>query len=136
MNIQAEAVTVKRSNQLHLVPGVEEEDALWSIGDACAALYNELNYRRRSMWFTHQARKENMKAWQGDDLAAKYAPFTEASTAQQVQRRLNADWHTFLRLLKAKAEGKLRPNVKPRPPGYKKLPDGQREPFIIVRNDR
>jgi len=134
--MQAEAVTVKRSNHLRFVPGVEEEDALWSIGDACAALYNELNYRRQSMWFTHQARKENKKQWNGGDLVAKYAPIIEATIAQQVQRRLNADWYAFFRLLKARAEGKLPPNMKPRPPGYKKRPDGQRTPFIIVRNDR
>jgi len=134
--MSAQAVTLRRSNHFRLLPSEEEEMALWTIGDGCAALYNELNYRRRSMWFTHKARTENKQYWDGGDLVARYASIIEASNAQQIQRRLNADWNTFFRLLEAKAKGKLPAYVKPRPPGYKKHRDGQRRPFIIVRNDR
>lgn len=76
-----------------------------------------MNYRRRGMWFRHEANfsdPEVKKRWQCGDIVAKYASFVESSNAQQVQRRLNMDWSTFFRLRRLQAAGKLPPHMQGR----------------------
>jgi len=77
------------------------------------------------------------------DLKSAYKEFYErykvligSATAQQVLRKNDEAWKSFLRLLKLKREGKL-PQfmIKINPPGYRKRGD-KRELWAVLRKDQ
>lgn len=101
------------------------------IADACARLWNELNYRRRQSFFKGRLN------WESRDLYDKYKSVVGSATAQQVQRKNNEAWRSFFALLKLKKEGKLPPHIRRvRPPRYwKDRESGERKLLILMRCD-
>ncbi|HDI12921.1 MAG TPA: transposase, partial [Hadesarchaea archaeon] len=122
---------MKRTNTFALAPTKTQHERLLEIADACARLWNELNYRRRQSFFKGEIN------WESRDLYDKYKGTIGSATAQQVQRKNNEAWRSFFALLRLKAEGKLPPHVqKVRPPRYwKNRETGERKLLILVRCD-
>ena len=122
---------MKRTNTFALAPTEKQHRRLMEIADACARLWNELNYRRRQSFFNGGIN------WESRDLYDKYKGTIGSATAQQVQRKNNEAWRSFFALLRLKAEGKLPPHVqKVRPPRYwKNRETGERKLLILVRCD-
>ena len=104
------------------------------MADACARLYNELNYERRRQFFSGK----------GVDFKGTWSKYYEkykrilGVNAQAVMQKNNEDWSSFFSLLKLKREGKLPPHMRRvSPPGYwKDKETGRRKLIIVVRQDR
>lgn len=123
---------MKRTNTFALSPSKGQHQRLLQIADACARLWNELNYRRRQSFFRGEI------DWESRDLYDKYKGVVGSATAQQIQRKNSEAWRSFLALLRLKAEGKLPPHIrKVSPPRYwKDRESGERRLMILVRCDR
>ena len=122
---------VKRTNTFALEPTAEQYRRLFGIADACARLWNELNYRRRQSFFKGKIN------WESKDLYDRYKDIIGSATAQQIQRKNNEAWKSFFALLKLKAKGKLPPHIqKVRPPRYwKDRASGRQKLLILMRCD-
>jgi len=122
---------MKRTNTFALAPTKEQHLQLLEIADACARLWNELNYRRRRSFFKGEIN------WESKDLYDKHKGVVGSATAQQIQRKNNEAWKSFFALLRLKAEGKPPPHIRQvRPPGYwKDRESGERKLLILVRRD-
>jgi len=122
---------MKRTNTFALAPTREQQERLLEIADACARLWNELNYRRRQSFFKGEIN------WEGRDLHDKYKSVIGSATAQQIQRKNNEAWKSFFALLRLKAGGKLPPHIqKVAPPRYwKDRESGELKLLILVRCD-
>ena len=122
---------MKRTNTFALAPTEEQHQQLLEIADACARLWNELNYRRRQSFFKGKLN------WESKDLYDKYKGIIGAATAQQIQRKNSEAWKSFFALLKLKSEGKLPPHIrKVKPPSYwKDRENKKRKLLILVRCD-
>jgi putative transposase len=101
------------------------------IADACACLWNELNYRRRQSFFRGEVN------WESRDLYDKYKNVIGSATAQQIQRKNSEAWKSFFALLRLKAEGKLPLHTRRvGPPCYWKDRDSERRRLsILIRCD-
>jgi putative transposase len=124
----------RRTNVVRLLPNGAQERKLRKLADACARLYNELNYERRQQFFNGE--KVDFKGtW--DKYYEKYRGVLGVN-AQAVMQKNNEDWSSFFSLLNMKKEGKLPPHMKRvSPPGYwKDRETGKRRLIIIVRQDR
>jgi len=109
---------------------VKDSPALWELADNCARLWNELNFERRQAYI-HYKKFE----WYPKHLYKKYAPLTGSATAQQVIRKNNEAWRSFLKLKRLEKLGKLPPYIKKvTMPRYWKR-KGRRELRIIIRNN-
>jgi len=103
---------------------------LWDLADNCARLWNELNFERRQAYIHYRK-----FSWYPKHLYRKYAPLIGSATAQQIIRKNNEAWKSFLKLKKLEKLGKLPPHIrKVSMPGYWKR-KGRRELRVIVRND-
>jgi putative transposase len=91
---------MKRTNTFALAPTKKQCQQLLEIADACARLWNELNYRRRQSFFKGKIN------WERRDLYNKYKGIIGSATAQQIQRKNNEAWKSFFTLLRQKAEEK------------------------------
>ncbi|MEA1905137.1 MAG: transposase [Candidatus Hadarchaeota archaeon] len=122
---------MKRTNTFSLAPTEKQHEQLLEIADACARLWNELNYRRRQSFFKGKIN------WESRDLYDKYKGTIGSATAQQVQRKNSEAWKSFFALLKLKIKGKLPPHIqKVRPPRYwKNRSSGKRKLLILIRCD-
>lgn len=122
---------MRRTNTFALAPSKEQHQRLLEIADACARLWNELNYRRRLSFFNGEIN------WENRDLYDKYKGIVGSATAQQIQRKNNEAWRSFFALLRLKAEGKLPPHIQRiRPPCYwKDRASGKRKLLILIRRD-
>jgi len=122
---------MKRTNTFVLAPTEEQHQRLLRIADACARLWNELNYRKRQSFFKGKIN------WESKDLYDKYKCITGSATAQQIQRKNNEAWKSFFALLNLKTVGKLPPHIqKVSPPGYwKDSISGERKLMILIRCD-
>jgi len=122
---------MKRTNTFALAPTKKQHRQLLEIADACARLWNELNYRRRQSFFKGKIN------WESRDLYNKYKGIVGSATAQQIQRKNNEAWKSFFALLRQKAEGKLPPHTqKVAPPRYwKDWKKGERKLLILIRRD-
>jgi len=122
---------MKRTNTFELAPSKEQHQRLLDIADACARLWNELNYRRRQSFFKGEIN------WESRDLHDKYKGIVGSATAQQIQRKSSEAWRSFFALLRLKVEGKLPPHIqKVRPPCYwKDRKSGERKLLILIRCD-
>lgn len=122
---------MKRTNTFALAPTKEQHQRLLEIADACARLWNELNYRRRQSFFKGEIN------WESRDLYDKYKSIVGSATAQQILRKNSEAWKSFFALLRLKAKGKLPPHIqKVRPPRYWKDRDsGERKLLILIRCD-
>ncbi len=90
---------MKRTNTFALAPTKKQHRQLSEIADACARLWNELNYRRRQSFFKGKIN------WESRDLYNKYKGIVGSATAQQIQRKNNEAWKSFFALL-TKSRGK------------------------------
>jgi len=109
---------------------IEDKPTLWELADNCARLWNELNFERRQAYIHYEK-----FSWYPKHLYEKYAPLIGSATAQQIIRKNNEAWRSFLKLKRLKKEGKLPPHIKKvSMPRYWKR-NGKRELRVIVRND-
>ncbi|MGC8911953.1 MAG: hypothetical protein ACP5K8_07750 [Nitrososphaeria archaeon] len=81
---------------------VEDHPTLWELADNCAKLYNEVNFERRQAYISYKKFK-----WYPKHLYKKYAPLIGSATAQQIIKKNNEAWKSFLALKELEAEGKL-----------------------------
>jgi putative transposase len=122
---------VKRINRLRLRPTREQEKVLFSLCEMSAVLWNKVNYKRRQSFFAGEI------DW---DTRSEYEEFKRilgSATAQQVIRKNDEAWKSFLKLLRLKQKGKLPEHVrKVSPPRYwKDRLTGKRKLMTVIRND-
>jgi transposase len=109
---------------------VEVCPALRELADNCAKLWNEINFERRQAYIHFKK-----FSWYPKHLYAKYAPLIGSATAQQIIKKNNEAWRSFLTLKRLKAEGRLPKHItRISMPRYWKK-NGRRELKIIVRSD-
>jgi putative transposase len=124
----------KRTNVVRLLPNGAQERKLRKLADACARLWNEVNYERRQQFFNHQ-RVDFRGTWV--KYYEKYKGILGVN-AQAVLQKNNEAWSSFFSLLRLKKEGKLPPYMNHiSPPGYwKDKETGRRKLIIVIRQDR
>jgi len=124
----------KRTNVVRLLPNGAQERRLRRLADACARLWNEVNYERRQQFFNHQ-RVDFKGTW--IKYYEKYKKILSVN-AQAVLQKNNEAWSSFFSLLNMKREGKLPPFMRRvSPPGYwKDSVTKQRRLILLVRQDR
>ena len=123
-----------RTNVVRLLPNGYQERRLRRLADACARLWNEVNYERRQQFFNHQ-HVDFKGTW--NKYYEKYKKILSVN-AQAVMQKSNEAWNSFFSLLKLKKEGKLPPYMNHiSPPGYwKDGRTGRRRLILVVRQDR
>lgn len=118
---------MKRTNTFALAPTEKQHMQLLEIADACARLWNELNYRRRQSFFKGKIN------WESKDLYDKYKNIIGSATAQQIQRKNNEAWKSLFALLRLKAESRLPSHIqKVRPPRYWKNRESEKRKLLIL----
>jgi putative transposase len=124
----------RRTNVVRLLPNGAQERRLRRLADACARLWNELNYERRQQFFNHQ-RVDFKGTWV--KYYGKYKNVLGVN-AQAVLQKSNEAWNAFFSLLRLKKQGKLPPYMNHiSPPGYwKDEVTKQRRLILLVRQDR
>ncbi len=126
--------TNRRTNVVRLLPNGFQERRLRRLADACARLWNELNYERRQQFFSGK----------GIDFRGTWSKYYEkykgilGVNAQAVMQKNNEAWSSFFSLLKLRREGKLPPFMRRiTPPGYwKDEATGRRRLILVIRQDR
>jgi len=114
----------KRTNVVRLLPNGAQERRLRRLADACARLWNEVNYERRQQFFNHQ-RVDFKGTW--IKYYEKYKKILSVN-AQAVLQKNNEAWSSFFSLLNMKREGKLPPFMRRvSSPGYWKDKETGRE---------
>jgi putative transposase len=123
-----------RTNVVRLLPNGFQEGRLRRLADACARLWNEVNYERRQQFFNHQ-RVDFRGTW--SKYYEKYKGLLGVN-AQAVLQKNNEAWNSFFTLLKLRSEGELPPFMRRvSPPGYwKGRETGKRKLILVVRQDR
>jgi putative transposase len=124
----------RRTNVVRLLPNGAQERRLRRLADACARLWNELNYERRQQFFSGK----------GIDFRGTWSKYYEkyknvlGVNAQAVMQKNNEAWSSFFSLLKLRSEGELPPFMRRvSPPGYwKDEATGRRRLILVVRQDR
>jgi putative transposase len=124
----------RRTNVVRLLPNGAQERRLRRLADACARLWNELNYERRQQFFSGK----------GIDFRGTWSKYYEkykgilGVNAQAVLQKSNEAWNSFFSLLRLKKENKLPPFMKQvSPPGYwKDSVAKHRRLILLVRQDR
>lgn len=97
---------MKRTNTFKLDPSPREEEYLFELAENCAKLWNVLNYRRRRSFFDGEI------DWSSSELYDKYKGRIGSATAQQVIRKNDEAWPSFLALLKQKKNNRLPPHIR------------------------
>jgi putative transposase len=123
-----------RTNVVRLLPNGFQEGRLRRLADACARLWNEVNYERRRQFF-QQHLVDFKSTW--DKYYEKYKKILSVN-AQAVLQKSNEAWSSFFSLLRLRKENKLPPFMKRvSPPGYwKDRETGKRKLILVVRQDR
>jgi putative transposase len=123
-----------RTNVVRLLPNGYQERRLRRLADACARLYNEVNYERRQQFFQHQ-RVDFRGTW--DKYYNMYKKILGVN-AQAVLQKNNEAWNSFFSLLNLRSEGELPPFMRRvSPPGYwKDEATGRRRLILVIRQDR
>jgi putative transposase len=124
----------RRTNVVRLLLNGAQERRLRRLADACARLWNEVNYERRRQFFQQQ-RVDFKGTW--NKYYEKYKKILSVN-AQAVLQKNNEAWNSFFSLLKLRSEGKLPPHMRRvSPPGYwKDSVAKQRRLILVVRQDR
>jgi len=123
-----------RTNVVRLLPNGYQERRLRRLADACARLWNEVNYERRQQYFSGN----------GVDFRGTWVKYygkyknVLGVNAQAVLQKNNEAWNAFFSLLNLKREGKLPPFMNHvSPPGYwKDSVAKHRRLILLVRQDR
>jgi len=120
---------MKRSTLFNLAPTREQHRILQGLAVNCAKLWNEVNYLHRQQYENYLKLDWNPRVYK------KYVPRVGSATAQQIVRKNNEAWRSFLTLKRMERRGKL-PSAMKRvsPPGYWKR-DGQYLLRILFRCD-
>ncbi len=94
---------MKRTNEFEVVPQSDaDEELLRRLLDASAALWNEINYQRRTNFDDSDG-----DVWKIDEYRGRYGGTLGASTVQQIERKNREAWHSFFALReKGEANGK------------------------------
>jgi len=124
---------MRRTNKFRLRPTKEQEKILFGLCEMSAVLWNKLNYIRRQAFFKGRFDwKEGVK-----ELYDGFKRVLGSATAQQVIRKNNEAWRSFLALLRLKREGRLPPHIrKVSPPRYwKDRLLNKRKLMTVIRND-
>ena len=113
---------MKRTNEFEVVPkSDEDEELLRRLLDASAALWNEINYQRRTNFDDPDG-----DVWEIDEYRGRYGGTLGASTVQQIERKNREAWRSFFALReKGEANGK---------PGFWGNQDEGRELRTYIRN--
>jgi len=120
---------MKRSNLFTIAPTLEQHQILQELGVNCARLWNEVNYLHRQQYENYLRLDWNPRIYK------KYVSLVGSATAQQVVRKNNEAWRSFLALKRLERRGKLPPTMKRvRMPGYWKR-DGRYLLRILFRCD-
>jgi len=120
---------MKRSNLFQLAPTADQHHTLRELGVNCAKLWNEVNYLH------HQQYGNYLRLDWNPQLYKKYVPLVGSATAQQVVRKNNEAWRSFLALKRIQKRGQLPPTLKRVvPPGYWKR-DGRYLLRMLFRCD-
>jgi len=120
---------MKRTNLFSLAPTQDQHHALEELAIACAKLWNEINYVH------HQQYQNYLKLGWNPQLYKRYIPRIGSATAQQIVRKNNEAWRSFIALKRMKRNGMLPSTMKRvNPPKYWKR-DGQYVLRILFRCD-
>ncbi|MDJ1430976.1 transposase [Halostagnicola sp. A-GB9-2] len=113
---------MKRTNEFEVVPQSDaDEELLRRLLDASAALWNEINYQRRTNFGDPDG-----DVWEIDEYRGRYGGTLGASTVQQIERKNREAWRSFFALReKGEANGK---------PGFWGNQDEGRELRTYIRN--
>ncbi|MFP3315708.1 MAG: transposase [Caldivirga sp.] len=124
----------RRTNVVRLLPNGAQERRLRRLADACARLYNEVNYERRQQYFSGNG-VDFRGTWV--KYYGKYKRMLGVN-AQAVLQKSNETWNSFFSLLRLKKQGKLPPFMNHvSPPGYwKDEATGRRRLILVIRQDR
>jgi len=127
---------MRRTNTFRLRPTLAQEQQLVRLAAGCAALFNEVNYKRRQSFFAGHLDLTTEEFYQ------KYKHQIGSATAQQVLRKNDEAWRSFFALLrrwrkeKSKSQELRQLKARPRPPGYWKDRKRQKKVLrILIRND-
>jgi len=120
---------MKRSNLFDLVPTREQHRILQELSINCAKLWNEVNYLHRQQYQNY------LKLDWNPHIYKKHVPLVGSATAQQIVRKNNEAWRSFLMLKRMERNGRLPPTMKRvKPPGYWKR-DGRYMLKMLFRCD-
>jgi len=113
---------MKRTNEFEVVPQSDaDEELLRRHLDASAALWNEINYQRRTNF-----EDPDGDVWEIDEYRGRYGGTLGASTVQQIERKNREAWRSFFALRETgEANGK---------PGFWGNQDEGRELRTYIRN--
>ena len=122
---------LRRINKFRLRLSKEQERVLLSLCEVSAVLWNKVNYRRRQSFFRGEI------DWDSKEEYGEFKKILGSATAQQIIRKNNEAWRSFLKLLKLKREGRLPKHIhKVSPPRYwKDRSTGRRKLMTVMRND-
>jgi putative transposase len=120
---------MKRTNLFNLAPTREQHRILQELAVNCAKLWNEVNYLHRQQYENYLRLDWNPQVYK------KYVPRVGSATAQQIVRKNNEAWRSFLALKRMERNRKLPFSIKRvKPPGYWKR-DGRYVLRILFRCD-
>ena len=129
---------MKRTNTFAVRPLTDDdEQVLRDLLDACAALWNEINYQRL-IRYNDEDGFEGEDVWNADTgkLEGKYKGVLGASTAQTVRRANTEAWRSFFENKKAyHDESNTSVTEHPEPPGFRGNGDDGRVLKGVVRKD-
>ncbi len=110
---------VIRTVVLRLEPEPGEEEKLKLACELASRLWNELNYRRRRLFFEGRLSREKLyETYKG--FYHRYNRLLGSATTQAVIAKNDMAWRSFFRLLALKKKGKLPPHIaEVNPPGYR-----------------
>ena len=92
---------MQRSNLFQLAPTADQHHTLRELGVNCAKLWNEVNYLHRQQY------QDYLKLDWNPQVYKKYVPQVGSATAQQVVRKNNEAWRSFLTLKRMQKRGQL-----------------------------
>jgi len=120
---------MKRSNLFVLAPTRGQHHILQELGANCAKLWNEVDYLHRQQYENYLRLDWNPQ------LYKKYVPLVGSATAQQIVRKNNEAWRSFLALKRLERRGGLPSTMKHvRMPSYWKR-DGRYLLRVLFRCD-
>jgi len=128
---------MKRTNTFAVRPLSDDgEHLLRDLLDACAALWNEVNYERLMRYNDEDGFEGDV--WDADtgQLEGRYKGILGASTAQQVIRKNTEAWRGFFENKKAyHDESNTSVTEHPKPPGFRGNEDDGRVLKAVIRKD-
>lgn len=114
---------MRRTNTFDVVPTTEaDEELLLRLLDVSAALWNEINYERRGLYYSSEG-----DLWSTSDYRDRYSPLIGAVAVDQIDRLNQETWRSYLSLKRKGCDAT--------PPGYWGNRRDGRELRTYVRND-